>query len=87
MAQEQTKRIVAAIAALTFSLGGVAAAAQAGEVRVGAGDLQVVIAKDEKQAIALHIGNRICPPDCNFLEFDWNKNARDAAPTALLRVR
>ncbi len=67
------QRFIAAGAALGLALTAMIAAAQAGEVRLGAGDVQLVLGHKDGAAVALHIGERSCPPECDLIAIGWDR--------------
>lgn len=74
-------RLIAAAAALGFTLTALMAAAQAGEVRLGAGDVELVMGSKEGAAVALQIGERTCPPECDFLAIGFERAGAAANAT------
>ncbi|MEM6627967.1 MAG: hypothetical protein AAF719_14825 [Pseudomonadota bacterium] len=76
MARLLTHRLAVASAALVTGLAALGLAATSGEVRVGAGDIEVLLGADAEAALAMRVGERSCPPHCGLIEIGWRPDAR-----------
>lgn len=52
-----------------------ALAARSGEVRIGAKQVEIILADEEDSGLALHITARKCQPDCGPIGIDWRRRA------------
>lgn len=77
MAREMIKRLTVAGAVLAVTLATGIAAAQAGHLRLGAGDVDIVVGRGE-QGLFMDIAGRKCPPQCGF-DFQWQAMGRPLA--------
>lgn len=74
MAREIIKRLTIAGAVLAVTLVSGMTAAQAGHLRLGAGDVDIVVGRGER-GLFMDIAGRECPPHCGF-DFQWRPLVR-----------
>ena len=85
MARYYSDKYLAAASAFTLGLVIAVSAAMSGHVRLGAGDVELVFERGDKAALAIHVGERVCPPECGFIDLSWERT--QANPTLLLVSR
>lgn len=59
---------------LVGGVGGILAAAEAGPLRLGAGDVNIELARGDS-GYTMTVAARTCPPNCSF-DFDWRPIGR-----------
>ena len=82
MAHLLKTRIMAATGAFALGVGIALAAAQAGEFSLGAGGVEMTLARGDDSALHMKLASRECTADCNLLDFDWQRD--NAKPTLLI---
>lgn len=74
MARELRNKLAIAATVLAAMMTAVIVAAQLGVLKVGAGDMNIVVGRGEA-GLTMDIAYRTCPPNCGFA-VDWRPLAK-----------
>ncbi len=87
MAQFFKIKAFAAAGVLVTGVTAMVLAAQFGDLELGAGDLEMRMTYNADTGVALEIGDRSCPPECNPFDIDWTRRTAQASATMLKQIR